>query len=134
MEACDICGKYMCFCKNKKFKAKVVFLFTGKTREEVDKRLSNFRDQADKIEDKASIISWDCGARENHYDKDIKSSIIGEFVSLGVNYNYDDEQIQELIESLKYEVPEAIKTEIEADMADRAYDEMKDRQMEESMR
>jgi len=134
MEACKICSKYMCFCKNKKYKATVVFRFTGKDKEDVEKRLSDFNTNVGKIKDGASIISWDCGARENHYDKDIKSEIIGLFVSLGVNYNYDEEQIQELIEDLKSEVPEAINTEIEADMADRAYDEMKDRQMEESMR
>jgi len=128
-ENCEHCGRAFCFCDHKKYKAKIVIHVQGRDKKESNERLDKIRAYIERMPKGASCITYELAVRENRYAEDIKAEIVNNFVSLALAYNWDHEKIQDWIDGTLFdEVSEAIDTEIAADQADRAYDEMKERQ------
>jgi len=134
METCNICGNHFCFCKHKKFVAKVEYVFEGKTEAECNKKLNEFYNSKSNIDLKGfSRATYPGSCHKNGYDQEVTRQIIDKFASLVLGYNYDEEQLARVIDTLSQEVDAAVEQDMIETAADMAYDRMRDEQAEASM-
>lgn len=123
---CPICrGQTFCNCENKKFIADIVFHFSGKDKEEVTKRLKDFRANVQDLNG-ASMASFPGQVHENRYDKEVMDKIVDKFVSLVVNYNYTDDEIEEELANLKGRIDEEVTQYYNESQAEAAYERHKE--------
>lgn len=122
---CEICGKTICFCENRKYVAEVTYKFYGKTNEECNKKLKQFYDT------KGSAIgfsqaTYPGASHKNRFDKAIEEQIVDKFVSLMMNYGWAMDEVAALISELPDKIDCAAQQyayELEADLA---YDRYKE--------
>ena len=129
---CEICGKTFCFCKHKKFTATITHIFEGSNEREINKRLSRANKLMINLDLKASVGTYPHSVNKNTYDKALIQKAVDNLASLMISYNYDEEQMEKLIAGLMDSVRVEVDQHYQEMEYDRAYDQMKDDQAEES--
>jgi hypothetical protein len=122
----------MCFCKHKKFVAKVTYRFEGKTEAECNKKLKEFYATKDNAKGFSSA-TYPGSCHKNTFDKAIQEQIVDKFVNLMMNYGWALDEVDALIEELPDRIDQAANQYAEEVAADMAYDAYKDRMAEEAI-
>ncbi len=115
MEACKICKKFWCNCQERKYEAKIEFMFYSSDNKDVENRIRRFYSMLKGIDLQYNVARWPMCARKNNYDEDVKNEIIDKLGSLVLSYSYSMEQVEQFISSL----PSKVQKQVEEDIRER---------------
>jgi len=115
MKQCRHCHKVMCGCERNKWKAEIVYTFSGKTPFEANRGLKQFK-QAISVIDNGKLgfrmASYPGAATLNQYAQGTENEIVQLVATLINKWCYDDVQLTKFLKDLKDKTEELAEEEV----------------------